>query len=104
MDFAVSERLQTILEMIQEFIEKELIPREAQFAVMDFSEMEPEIEDLRKMVRQMELWAPLHPKEYGGVFAFSSLQNLYVSSGLRIPRVSGNRNLLIFSFFKESIK
>ncbi len=67
MDFAVSERLQTILDMMEEFIEKELIPREAQFAGKDFSEIEPEIEDLRKMVRQMELWAPLHPKEYGGM-------------------------------------
>ena len=62
MDFAVSERLQTILDMIQEFIEKELIPREAEFAAKAFSEIEPEIEELRKMVRQMELWAPLHPK------------------------------------------
>ena len=67
MDFAVSEKLQTILDMIHEFIEKELIPREAQFAGKDFSEIEPEIEELRKMVRQMELWAPLHPKEYGGM-------------------------------------
>ena len=67
MDFAVSERLQTILDMIQEFIEKELIPREAEFAVKEFSEIEPEIEELRNMVRQMELWAPLHPKEYGGM-------------------------------------
>ena len=67
MDFAVSERLQTILDMIQEFIEKELIPREAEFAAKEFSEIEPEIEELRKMVRQMELWAPLHPKEYGGM-------------------------------------
>lgn len=67
MDFAVSERLQTILDMIQEFIEKELIPREAEFAAKEFSEIEPEIEELRNMVRQMELWAPLHPKEYGGM-------------------------------------
>ena len=67
MDFAVSEKLQTILDMIQEFIEKELIPREAEFAAKEFSEIEPEIEELRKMVRQMELWAPLHPKEYGGM-------------------------------------
>jgi alkylation response protein AidB-like acyl-CoA dehydrogenase len=67
MDFTVSERLQTILDMMKEFVEKELIPMEPEFATKGFNAMLPEIEEKRNMVRDMELWAPLHPKEYGGM-------------------------------------
>ncbi|MBU2548559.1 MAG: acyl-CoA dehydrogenase family protein, partial [Proteobacteria bacterium] len=67
MDFTVSEKLQTILDMIQEFVEKELIPMEAEFSTKGFGGLLPEIEEKRNLVRQMELWAPLHPKEFGGM-------------------------------------
>ena len=29
--------------------------------------MLPELEEKRRMVKQMELWAPKHPKEFGGM-------------------------------------
>ncbi len=67
MDFTVSERLQTILGMMKEFVDRELIPMETEFATRGFKAMLPEIEEKRNTVRQMELWAPLHPKEYGGM-------------------------------------
>lgn len=67
MDFTVSERLQTILDMMKEFVEKELIPMEQEFVARGFMDMLPEIEKKRDLVRKMELWAPLHPKEYGGM-------------------------------------
>jgi len=67
MEFTVSEKMQTILEMIKEFVEKELYPLEPEFFGKNFSELLPELEEKRRMVRQMELWAPLHPKEYGGM-------------------------------------
>jgi len=67
MDFTVSERLQTILDMMKEFVEKELIPMEQEFVARGFKDMLPEIEEKRELVRKMELWAPLHPKEYGGM-------------------------------------
>ena len=67
MDFSVSEKMQTILGMIKEFVQKELIPLEPEFLTKSFSEMLPVLEEKRRMVRQMELWAPLHPKEYGGM-------------------------------------
>ncbi|MCJ7684843.1 MAG: acyl-CoA dehydrogenase family protein [Desulfobacteraceae bacterium] len=67
MDFTVSERLQTILDMMKEFVEKELIPMEQEFVTRGFMAMLPEIEKKRQLVRKMELWAPLHPKEYGGM-------------------------------------
>jgi acyl-CoA dehydrogenase len=67
MDFAVSEKMQTILGMIDEFVDRELIPLEPEFLRRPFREMLPELEEKRRMVKQMELWAPPHPKDYGGM-------------------------------------
>ncbi len=67
MDFSISEKMQTVLEMIDEFVDKELIPLEPEFAVKSFREMLPVLKEKRKTVKQMELWAPNFPKEYGGM-------------------------------------
>jgi acyl-CoA dehydrogenase len=67
MDFEVSEKMQAILEMMGEFVEKEVIPLEPEFLNRPFVEMLPELEEKRPMVSQMELWAPPHPPEYGGM-------------------------------------
>ena len=67
MDFTVSDKMQAIVGMMREFVEKELIPLEPEFLVKDFRTMLPVIEEKRQIVRQMELWAPNHPKEYGGM-------------------------------------
>ena len=67
MDFTVSEKMQTILGMIDEFVDKELIPLEPEFLTTPSTNLLPVFEEKRKLVRQMELWAPNHPKEYGGM-------------------------------------
>jgi len=67
MDFSVSEKMQTIIGMMDEFVDKELIPLEAEMARRPFREMLPDLEEKRRMVRQMELWAPPHPTEFGGM-------------------------------------
>ena len=67
MSFDPSEKLQIILNMINEFVDKELVPMEHDFLAKGFMAMEPELEKKRDMVRQMELWAPLHPREFGGM-------------------------------------
>jgi alkylation response protein AidB-like acyl-CoA dehydrogenase len=67
MDFTVSEKMQVILEMINEFVDKELIPLEPEFLNREFVDLLPVLAEKRKMVRQMELWAPNHPKELGGM-------------------------------------
>ncbi|MFO7840400.1 MAG: acyl-CoA dehydrogenase family protein [Desulfosalsimonadaceae bacterium] len=67
MDFQISGKMQTILGMINEFVEKELIPLEKDFLADNMDKVLPELEKKREMVRQMELWAPLHPEEYGGM-------------------------------------
>ena len=65
MDFEVSEKMKTIIEMMDEFVEKELIPMEPEFLKRAFVDMLPELEEKRRMVRQMELWAPQHPGIWG---------------------------------------
>jgi acyl-CoA dehydrogenase len=67
MDFTISEKMQTILGMIDEFVAKELIPLEKDFLADNLKNLLPVLEEKRAMVRQMELWAPLHPAELGGM-------------------------------------
>jgi len=67
MDFAVSERTQTIIAMMDEFVKKELIPLEPEMLRRPFAGLAPELEEKRRMVKQMELWAPQHPRELGGM-------------------------------------
>ena len=67
MDFAITEKMQVIIGMMKEFVEKELIPLEPEFLRKEFRDLLPELEEKRRMVKQMELWAPNHPKEFGGM-------------------------------------
>lgn len=67
MDFAISDRMTTIIGMINEFVDKELIPLEHDFLTKDFELLEPVLEEKRQMVKQMELWAPNQDREYGGM-------------------------------------
>ncbi|MEW5722693.1 MAG: acyl-CoA dehydrogenase family protein [Thermodesulfobacteriota bacterium] len=67
MDFTISEKMQTILGLVREFVDKELIPLEPKFLRRSFSEIKPELDEKRRMVKDMGLWAPPHPTEYGGM-------------------------------------
>ncbi|MDA3895973.1 MAG: acyl-CoA dehydrogenase family protein [Desulfobacteraceae bacterium] len=67
MDFAISEKMKTILEMVNEFVDRELIPLEPEMARLSFKEMLPVLREKQKKVRQMELWAPNFPKDCGGL-------------------------------------
>jgi alkylation response protein AidB-like acyl-CoA dehydrogenase len=67
MDFTVSEKMQTILGMINEFVDRELIPLEPEFLSRPFGSLSAAVAEKRRMVKQMELWAPNHPVEYGGM-------------------------------------
>ena len=81
MDFSVSPKMQTIISMIDEFVDRELIPLEHEFLVKDFKEMLPVMKQKRQMVKDMELWAPNFPKEYGGM-GLSLLEHGLVSEAL----------------------
>ena len=81
MDFTVSEKMKTILGMIDEFVDKELIPLEPEFLTTPSTGLRSVFEEKRKMVRQMELWAPNHPKEYGGM-ELNLMEHALVSESL----------------------
>ena len=67
MDFAISEKMKIIIQMIDEFVEKELIPLEPEFLTRPTHELLPRLREKQKLVKQMELWAPCHPQKYGGM-------------------------------------
>ena len=67
MDFSVSEKMQVILEMVNGFVDAELIPLEPEFLNREFVELLPVLEEKRNLVRQMELWGPNHPRALGGM-------------------------------------
>lgn len=81
MDFTISEKMQTILGMIDEFVDKELIPLEPEFLTKPSTSLRSVFEEKRKMVKQMELWAPNHPKEYGGM-ELNLMEHALVSESL----------------------
>jgi alkylation response protein AidB-like acyl-CoA dehydrogenase len=81
MDFSISEKMQTILGMIDEFVEKELFPLEPEFLTTPTRNLIPTIGAKRKLVKQMELWAPNHPREYGGM-GLNLVEHALVSEAL----------------------
>lgn len=67
MDFSLSEKTATMLSMVDEFVAKELLPLEPQLLNDELTELLPELEERRRKVKQMGLWAPCHPEELGGM-------------------------------------
>ena len=67
MDFSISKDTQTILDMIADFMEKEVYPLEPYLLREDFKELDVELEKKRRKVKEMGLWGPAQPKEYGGM-------------------------------------
>ncbi len=81
MEFTISEKIKTIVGMINEFVKKELIPLEPEFLVKDFKELLPILREKQAMVKKMELWAPNFPTECGGM-GLSLLEHGLVSEAL----------------------
>jgi alkylation response protein AidB-like acyl-CoA dehydrogenase len=67
MDFSLSAKMQSTIQTMDQFIANELVPLEPEFMKRPFAEMLPVLKDKRRMVRDMGLWAPPHPMEYGGM-------------------------------------
>ena len=53
--------------MIDGFMRDEVLPLEPYFLDEPFAELLPRLEEKRRAVKQMGLWAPNHPEEYGGM-------------------------------------
>jgi acyl-CoA dehydrogenase len=67
MDFELSEKMATILRMVEQFIDAEVIPLEGEMLHGDPATLDAAVIRAQDKVRQMELWAPNHPVEFGGL-------------------------------------
>jgi acyl-CoA dehydrogenase len=66
-DFEVSEEMSTMLAMIREFMDREVIPLEGEMLHGDPATLEAGVQAAQAKVKQMGLWAPNHPIEFGGL-------------------------------------
>ena len=67
MDFEVSEQMSTMLAMIREFMDREVIPLESVMLHGDEATLQAGVEAAQAKAKQMGLWAPNHPVEFGGL-------------------------------------
>jgi acyl-CoA dehydrogenase len=66
-DFDVSEEMAVRLKMIRDFMEREVIPLENEMLFGDPATLDRAVAAAQAKVKQMGLWAPNHPVEYGGL-------------------------------------
>ena len=67
MDFSIRPESEARLRAIEEFIRARLLPRETALLSAGFGASEPELEDLRRQVRDRGWWAPAVPAELCGL-------------------------------------
>jgi len=67
MDFEVSEEMSVMLTMIREFMDQEVIPLEGEMLHGDPGILADAVTAAQAKVKQMGLWAPNHPVEFGGL-------------------------------------
>ncbi len=66
-DFQVSEEMTIRLAMIREFMDREVIPLEGEMLHGDQGRLADAVAAAQAKVKQMGLWAPNHPVEFGGL-------------------------------------
>ena len=62
-----SKNIQDILVKVRQFIEDEVIPLEKDIKGYNFKVFEPKLQEKRRKVKELGLWCPQMPKEYGGM-------------------------------------
>ena len=67
MDFQVSEEMSVRLGMISEFMAREVIPLEGELLHGTPESLQAGVAAAQSKVKQMGLWAPNHPVEFGGL-------------------------------------
>jgi acyl-CoA dehydrogenase len=66
MDFSLPERLERLLPTLRAFVEDEVQPLEAAFLSQPFSSLLPALGGLRQRARDLGLWLPYLPAQWGG--------------------------------------
>jgi acyl-CoA dehydrogenase len=67
MDFNRPSHLEPILDQVRAFVQQELIPLESAFLNGEFRDLLPTLAEKRQQVKDLGLWAPWLPSEYGGM-------------------------------------
>ena len=67
MEFEVSAEMSVRLAMIREFMDREVIPLEGEMLHGDPGSLAQSVASAQAKVKQMGLWAPNHPVEFGGL-------------------------------------
>ncbi len=67
MDFDIGDRTRALLDTIDRFVSDELLPLEPKFLSRPFTDLVGDLEAKREKVRALDLWAPGHPRELGGL-------------------------------------
>jgi alkylation response protein AidB-like acyl-CoA dehydrogenase len=65
--FDVSPELKNILSTMRQFVREELLPLELEFISQGFYAVEPALKEKRQMVKELSLWLPQIPQEFGGL-------------------------------------
>ena len=81
MEFEVSEEMTVRLAMIREFMDREVIPLEGEMLHGDADTLAEAVAAAQGKVKQMGLWAPNHPVEFGGL-GLSMLEHGLLSEAL----------------------
>ena len=66
MDFEISEKMSVVLDMVTRFIDDEVIPLEGAMLHDDEAALAEGVARAQRKVREMGLWSPNHPVEWGG--------------------------------------
>ena len=67
MEFQVSEEMSVRLAMIRDFMDREVIPLENEMLFGDADTLAKGVAAAQQKVKQMGMWAPNHPVEFGGL-------------------------------------
>ena len=81
MDFRLADHTNTTVRIIRDFVQQELYPLERTFLESTFEKLLPVLDEKRRKVKGMGLWAPHIPQEYGGQ-GLSLLEFAHVSEEL----------------------
>ncbi len=65
--FDLSPEFEKNLATIREFVREELFPLEREYLAQGFKALEPTLQEKRQKVKDLGLWLPQVPKEYGGL-------------------------------------
>jgi alkylation response protein AidB-like acyl-CoA dehydrogenase len=67
MDFSIPQDTQELVARAERFVREQLTPLEPAFLHGPWDALLPELEERRRQVKELGLWAPGHPRELGGL-------------------------------------